>query len=67
MHNSRHTLLTNGQDQILTIPHEFALSSTEVSLRKEGQRLIIEPIPPSSLLSLLMTLPDISDHFPDIN
>lgn len=50
------SLAPNGQDQILTIPHEFALSSTEVSLRKEGQRLIIEPIPPRSLLSLLMTL-----------
>jgi antitoxin VapB len=67
MHNSRHTLLTNGQDQILTIPHEFALSSTEVSLRKEGQRLIIEPIQPRSLLPLLMTLQDIPDQFPDIN
>jgi antitoxin VapB len=67
MQNSRHTLLTNGQDQVLTIPHEFALSSTEVSLRKEGQRLIIEPISPGSLLSLLKTLPDITDQFPDID
>ena len=67
MQNSRHTLSTNGQDQVLTIPHEFALPTTEVSLRKEGQRLIIEPISPSSLLSLLKTLPDITDQFPDID
>jgi len=68
MQNSRHvSLSTSGYEQILTIPHEFALSSTEVSLRKDGQRLIIEPIPPNSLLALLMTLPDIPDQFPDID
>ena len=68
MQNSRHvSLLTNGQNQILAIPHEFTLSSTEVLLRKEGHRLIIEPLPPSSLLSLLTTLPDITDNFPDVN
>jgi antitoxin VapB len=68
MQNSRHvSLLTSGQDQVLTIPHEFALSNTEVLLRKEGHRLIIEPIPPSSLLSLLTTLQDIPDNFPDID
>jgi antitoxin VapB len=61
------SLITDGQDQVLTIPHEFALSSTEVLLRKEGQRLIIEPIPSGSLLSLLSTLSDITDDFPDID
>jgi len=68
MLNSHYISLTiNGQDQVLTIPHEFALSSTEVLLRKEGQRLIIEPIPSNSLLSLLSTLSDITDDFPDID
>ncbi len=68
MQNSRHvSLSTSGQEQILTIPYEFALSSPEVSLRKVGQRLIIEPLPPRSLLSLLTTLQDIPDPFPDID
>lgn len=68
MKNSRHvSLLISGQDQVLTIPQELALSGTEVLLRKEGHRLIIEPIPSSSLLSLLTTLQDITDHFPDTN
>ena len=68
MQNSRHVfLLTRGQDQVLTIPHELALSSTEVLLRREGHRLIIEPIPSDSLLSLLTTLQDITDNFPDID
>jgi antitoxin VapB len=66
MPNSLHvSLSTNGQEQILTIPHEFALSGTEVLLRKEGHRLIVEPLPPSSLLSLLKDLQDITDNFPD--
>jgi len=68
MENScRVSLLSNGDKQVLKIPHEFALSGTEVVLRKEGDRLIIEPIADKSLLSLLRTLPDISDNFPDVD
>jgi len=55
------SLLTSGQEQVLTIPPELALSSTEVLLRKEGHRLIIEPISSGSLISLLTTLPDLLD------
>lgn len=68
MQNSRYvSLLMSGQDQVLTIPPEFALSGTEVLLRKEGGRLIIEPVPHGSLLSLLTTLQDITDNFPDVD
>lgn len=68
MQNSRHvSLLTKGQEQVLTIPHEFALSGTEVVLRKEGDRLIVEPIASNSLLGLLTTLEDVADTFPDID
>ncbi|MBC6418787.1 MAG: AbrB/MazE/SpoVT family DNA-binding domain-containing protein [Prochloron sp. SP5CPC1] len=68
MPNSCHvSLLLNGQNQILTIPHEFALSSTKVLLLKQGNRLIIEPIRPGSLLSLLTTLEEITEDFPDVD
>jgi antitoxin VapB len=60
-------LQNSGQDQVLTIPHEFALSGTKVLIRKEGHRLIIEPISPNSLLALLTTLSDITDDFPDVD
>ncbi len=60
-------LLNNGQNQILTIPQELTLSGTKVLMRKEGQSLIIEPVPAKSLLSLLSTLQDITDDFPDID
>ena len=59
------SLLTSGQNQVLTIPHELALPGTEVLLRKEGRRLIIEPLPSTSLLSLLSSMQDITDSFPD--
>ncbi|NEQ67816.1 MAG: AbrB/MazE/SpoVT family DNA-binding domain-containing protein [Symploca sp. SIO2D2] len=68
MPNSCHVQLDrNGQNQVLTIPQEFALPGKEVLLRKVGSRLIIEPIPQGSLLSLLSTLPEITDNFPDVD
>ena len=35
-------------------------------MRKEGERLIIEPAPILSLLELLATLDPIEEEFPDI-
>lgn len=68
MSNSCHVyLLRYGQHQVLNIPEKFALSSAEVLLRKEGNRLIIEPIHPNSLLSLLATLEEITENFPDVD
>lgn len=61
------SLLQNGQSQVLTIPYEFTLPGTEVLLRKEGDRLIVEPIRRLSLLSLLVTLEAIAENFPDID
>jgi virulence-associated protein VagC len=43
------------------------LPSTEVWLRKEGNRLIIEPIHPGSLLSLLATLEEITENFSEVD
>lgn len=35
-------------------------------MRKDGQRLIIEPTPPKSLLGLLATLRPLEEDFPEI-
>jgi antitoxin VapB len=35
-------------------------------MRQEGEKLIIEPAPPKSLLALLATLDPIDDDFPPI-
>ncbi|HEY1862984.1 MAG TPA: hypothetical protein VGG77_04680 [Roseiarcus sp.] len=35
-------------------------------MRKEGERLVIEPLPPKSLLALLATLAPLDEDFPPI-
>ncbi len=57
-------LFRNGRNQAVRIPREFELSGEEAILRKEGERLIIEPAPPRSLLALLATLQPIDEEFP---
>lgn len=59
-------LFRNGRNQAMRIPREFDLSGEEAILRKEGDRLIIEPAPPRSLLALLATLEPIDETFPPI-
>ncbi|WIG56363.1 MAG: hypothetical protein OJF61_002151 [Rhodanobacteraceae bacterium] len=39
----------------------------EAILRREGDRLILEPIPATPLLALLATLKPVEDKFPDID
>ncbi|HET7233691.1 MAG TPA: hypothetical protein VFJ16_27020 [Longimicrobium sp.] len=59
-------LFRNGRNQAVRIPREFEMSCDEAILRKEGERLIIEPAPPRSLLALLATLDPIDEAFPPI-
>lgn len=59
-------LFRYGRNQAVCIPREFELSGEEAILRKEGERLIIEPAPPRSLLALLATLEPIDEAFPPI-
>lgn len=60
-------LFHNGRNQTLNIPHAFEMPSNDVVIRKEGEKLIIEPFKKRSLLELLATLPDIDEDFPDID
>jgi antitoxin VapB len=48
------------------IPREFELPGEDAIIRKEGERLIIEPTSPKSLLSLLATLTPLEEDFPPI-
>jgi antitoxin VapB len=48
------------------IPRQFELPGKDAILRKEGARLILEPVPPKSLLALLDTLKPITEEFPAI-
>jgi len=59
-------LFKNGRNQAVRIPREFELPGKDALIRKEGDRLIIEPIPPKSLLAVLATLRTIEEDFPPI-
>ena len=60
------SLFRNGRNQAVRIPRDLELPGDEAILRKDGQRLILEPAPPKSLLELLKTLSPIPDEFPEI-
>jgi antitoxin VapB len=66
MAERRVRLFKNGRNQAVRIPREFELPGEEVVMRKEGERLIIEPAPKKSLLALLATLEPIDEEFPPI-
>ena len=59
-------LFKNGRNQAVRIPREFELPGDDAIIRKDGDRLIIEPAPPRSLLALLATLPTLDEEFPPI-
>ncbi len=59
-------LFRNGRNQAVRIPREFELPGEDALMRKEGDRLIIEPAPPKSLLALLASLQPIEEEFPVI-
>jgi antitoxin VapB len=62
--SARHVkLFTNGRNQAVRIPREFELPGEDAIMRKEGDRLIIEPAAPRSLLALLSTLEPIDEDF----
>ena len=50
-------LFKNGRNQAVRIPREFELPGEDAIMRREGDRLIIEPVPRKSLLAILAALP----------
>ena len=59
-------LFRDGRNQVVRIPREFELPGADAIMRREGDRLIIEPSPRSGLLALLAELAPIEDSFPKI-
>ena len=67
MNPERHVrLFRNGRNQAVRIPREFELPGEDAIMRKEGNRLTIEPLPPKSLLALLATLAPLDEEFPPV-
>jgi Virulence-associated protein and related proteins len=68
MNPERHVrLFKNGRNQALRIPREFELPGNEAVIRKEGDRLIVEPVKQGSLLALLASWEPLKEAFPDID
>lgn len=59
----RVSLFRNGRNQAVRIPRDFELPGDEVILRKDGDRLIVEPVPKNALASFLATLEPIDEDF----
>jgi antitoxin VapB len=59
-------LFKNGRNQAVRIPREMELPGEDALIRKEGDRLIIEPAAPASLLGVLSTLEPLDDDFAPI-
>ena len=60
-------LFRNGRNQAIRIPREFEFDAKEVIIRREDNRLIVEPVPKRGLLALLARLKPIDEDFPDVD
>lgn len=59
-------LFRNGRNQSVQIPRGFELPGKDAVMRKEGERLIVEPVPPKSLLHVLAKLAPLDEAVPEI-
>ena len=67
MQRERHVrLFRNGRNQAIRIPRDFELEADEAIIRKDGDKLIIEPVAKNSLLELLATWEPMEEDFPEI-
>jgi antitoxin VapB len=58
----------NGRNRAVRIPVEFEFPGDEVTITKEGSRIIIEPVaPPTDLLEWLSTIEPWDEAFPDVD
>ena len=60
-------LFRNGRNQAVRIPREFELPGEDAIMRREGDRLVIEPAAPRSLLAVLAALAPLDETFPEID
>ena len=60
-------LFTNGRNQALRIPRELELPGDEAIITKDGDRLIVEPVPRKSLSALLASWSPCDEPLPDVD
>lgn len=68
MTTERHVrLFRNGRNQAVRIPREFELQGNEAIMRREGDRLVIEPVATDGLMAVLSRLQPLEVEFPDVD
>jgi len=68
MYSQRHVrLFRNGRNQAVRIPREFEFDTQEAIIRREDDRLVIEPIRKKGLLATLAALSTLDEDFPDVD
>ena len=66
MYTERHVrFFRNGRNQAVRIPREFEMDAQEAIMRREDDRLIIEPVKRKGLLATLASLSALDEEFPD--
>jgi antitoxin VapB len=60
-------LVRNGRNQAINIPIGFELPGDAAIMRRDGERLIIEPVRKRGLIALLKTMRPIGEKLPEID
>lgn len=59
-------LFRNNRNQAIRIPKDLELPGEEAVLRKEGNKLIIEPASTATLLGLLKDMSSLNEDLPSV-
>jgi antitoxin VapB len=60
-------LFRNGRNQAVRIPRDLEIPGKEAILAKEGNVLVLKPVPQQPLLALLATWEPLDDEFPEVD
>lgn len=63
----RVSLFRNGRNQAVRIPREYELEGDEALMYRDGNQLVIEPVPKGGLLDVLNGLEPLDEAFPDVD
>lgn len=58
-------LFRNNRSQAVRIPADWELPGERVRIRRDGARLILEPVPPLDLLGLLASWEPLDEALPE--
>jgi len=68
MPEPRHVkLFRHGRNQVVCLPVEFELPGDEAIMRRDGDRLVVEPVRKRGLIALLKTMKPFKEDFPELD